>query len=196
MNGLEVQNLETFVSYPKTPRLFRDIVISEKIDGTNSCVVIGEDGSFRTGSRNRWITPESDNFGFARWCKEHFEELLTLGPGRHFGEFWGQGIQRGYGLTEKRFSLFNVSRWSDDAVEKDTGEPLSPRPACCSIVPVLYQGPFLTSAIQHCLETLAVEGSVASPRFARAEGIVIFHTAAQRPFKVLLENDDSPKSES
>jgi hypothetical protein len=79
-------------------------------------------------SRSRWITPDDDNFGFAAWVEANRDELLTLGPGRHFGEWWGSGIQRGYGLPkgEKRFSLFNVSRWGES------------RPACCHVVPVLY----------------------------------------------------------
>ena len=50
-----------FTPFPKIARLYRDIIITEKIDGTNASVHIGEDGSFRTASRNRWTTPESDN---------------------------------------------------------------------------------------------------------------------------------------
>ncbi len=35
-------------------------------------------------------------------------------PATYFGEWWGSGVQRGYGLQkgDKRFSLFNVSRWA------------------------------------------------------------------------------------
>ena len=57
---------------------------------------------------------------------------MELGVGQHFGEWWGFGIQRGYGLHERRFSLFNTGRWSDPAV----------RPACCGVVPVLADGDF------------------------------------------------------
>lgn len=194
-----------FIAYPKTPRLFRDIVVTEKLDGTNSSIFIDGTGrNMLVGSRNRWITPQDDNFGFARWCNEHFEELLTLGPGRHFGEWWGQGIQRNYGLTEKRFSLFNVARWADGAVTQDKwekgvlipgGVPLPPRPACCGVVPVLYRGPFDTRFIHVQLETLAVEGSAAVPGYMKPEGIIVFHTAAQKAFKVLLENDECAKGE-
>lgn len=49
-------------------------------------------------SRTRWITPEDDNYGFAKWANENKEELLKLGIGQHFGEWWGSGIQRGYNL--------------------------------------------------------------------------------------------------
>lgn len=88
-----------FVEFPKMPRLSRECVITEKIDGTNAQIFIADDcETMLIGSRTRWITPENDNAGFARWCMEHKEDLLRLGPGRHFGEWWGQGIQRNYGL--------------------------------------------------------------------------------------------------
>src|SRR6266404_7201095 len=96
-----------FVAFPKIPRISREMIITEKLDGTNAQVWIGDYGEFQTGSRNRWITPgkATDNAGFAGWCEENKEELLKLGPGHHFGEWWGRGIQRTYGLNEKRFSL-------------------------------------------------------------------------------------------
>jgi hypothetical protein len=31
-----------FQGWPKTPRLFRDMIVTEKIDGTNSAVIIEE----------------------------------------------------------------------------------------------------------------------------------------------------------
>jgi len=89
-----------FVTFSKISRLVRDVVVTEKIDGTNAQVTITEDGRFLTGSRNRWITPDDDNHGFARWAKDHELELREgLGFGTHYGEWWGQGIQRRYGLT-------------------------------------------------------------------------------------------------
>ena len=107
------QNLE-FREFPKIARLSREMIITEKIDGTNAQILITEDGQILTGSRNRWITPQDDNYGFAKWVEENKQEILKLGVGRHFGEWWGGGIQRGYNLPkgEKRFSLFNVSRWA------------------------------------------------------------------------------------
>jgi hypothetical protein len=96
--------------FPKMARLSREVIITEKIDGTNAQICIGEDGSFQVGNRTRGITPENDHFGFAAWEYANQYELLQLGAGRHFGEWWGQGIQRGYGLTEKRFSLFDTAR--------------------------------------------------------------------------------------
>jgi hypothetical protein len=105
-----------FTGFPKIARFNREVIVTEKIDGTNAQIHIDDTGAVLTaGSRNKWITPTDDNAGFARWASENTAELLRLGPGSHFGEWWGAGIQRRYGLTEKRFSLFNVSRWGDDA---------------------------------------------------------------------------------
>lgn len=137
------------------------------------------------GSRTRWLSMQDDNFGFWRWCNEHTDELLTLGPGTHFGEWWGSEIQRGYGLTkgEKRFSLFNTSRWSDDAT----------RPACCHCVPVLYAGMFDQGAIMTALHALEANGSVASPGFMKPEGVIVWHTAARIYFKKTIFKDEEWK---
>ena len=173
-----------FVGFPKIARLSRDIIISEKLDGTNAQIYITDDGILYSGSRNRWITPEDDNAGFARWCKENEKELLRLGPGRHFGEWWGQGIQRNYGLKEKRFSLFNTERWTD-----------SPDlPSCCHVVPELSRGVFDTELIDLILQQLILSGSAAAPGFMNPEGIVIYHTKSNSCFKKTIGNDGVPKS--
>lgn len=172
-----------FEEFQKIARLARGCVVTEKIDGTNAQILITEDGGFFTGSRNRWITPEDDNFGFSRWAHEHKTELLTLGLGRHFGEWWGSGIQRNYGLKEKRFSLFNTARWL-----------VNPLPACCHLAPVLYSGQFDISEIEQCLNNLRAQGSVASPGFMKPEGVVVYHAASRTLFKKTLEKDDVPKS--
>jgi hypothetical protein len=204
-----------FQEFPKMARLTRECVISEKIDGTNAQVYICKpaDNSdvydmaaagviaanrdlglvMFAGSRTRWITPTADNFGFAKWVKEHADELWTLGEGRHFGEWWGQGIQRGYGLTEKRFSLFNTLRWADI---RDREKYPQDRPACCGVVPVLYHGLFGPKHDENMLAKLRAEGSFAAPGYMNPEGIVVYHVAAGVGFKKTLEKDDEPKSKS
>lgn len=169
-----------FVEFPKIFRLSREVIVTEKIDGTNAQIHITDEGHMFAGSRNRWITPISDNMGFAAWVQDNSEELMKLGPGSHFGEWWGCGIQRRYGIKEKRFSLFNVDRWGDDSV----------RPACCHVVPVLYRGVFNTAIIEHELENLRTGGSVAAPGFMDPEGIVIYHVAARMGFKKTLKGDE------
>jgi hypothetical protein len=174
-----------FLAFPKIPRFKRNYIITEKIDGTNAAVGILENGTVYAQSRKRIITPEADNFGFAGWVKKHEEELRDLGPGLHFGEWWGLGIQRGYGLTERCFSLFNTSRWGDDGIGL---------PPCVDVVPILAQGNSnLDLDIDGALESLRTLGSAAALGFMKPEGIVVYHTASRSMYKILLENDDTPK---
>lgn len=200
-----------FQGWPKTPRLFRDMTVTEKIDGTNGAIhieMIEHDayalhdtrpGMFMVGddlylvaaqSRKRLIDPGDDNYGFARWVRDNAEALVTtLGEGIHFGEWWGQGIQRNYGMTEKRFSLFNRHRWAYVKLNDYC-------PPQLDVVPVIYEGPFDTSVVTHCLGGLSRHGSVAAPGFMRPEGVIIYHAAARSMFKALIENDDAPKGET
>lgn len=175
-----------FRSFNKIARLSREIIVTEKIDGTNGLIAIGENGEFQVGSRNQWLTDEQgnilkDNMGFAKWAVEHRSQLELLGPGYHYGEWWGQGIQRGYGLKEKRFSLFNVSKWGNI------------RPECCFVVPTLYVGMFDMHEIEVCLRSLEKEGSFAASGYMNPEGVVVFHTASGALFKKTIKNDESPK---
>jgi hypothetical protein len=178
-----------FREFQKIPRLFREVIVTEKIDGTNACVVIGEDGSIAAQSRSRLITPQDDNYGFAKWVETNADELRKLGPGYHYGEWWGQGIQRNYGLTEKRFSLFNVSRWSNEAGQ---------RPACCHVVPVIIAGTpkqgFLP--VEVALGLLREKGSFAAPGFMKPEGVIAFHVQGNLLFKATLEKDEEWKGKS
>ncbi len=192
-----------FTEFPKMARLSREVIVTEKIDGTNAQVFISPDGQqLLAGSRTRWITPQDDNHGFAAWVEAHRDELLTLGPGRHFGEWWGAGIQRRYGLTEKRFSLFNVQRWALYGTEPQRIATADPRiekwqdvlPACCGVVPILYRGQFCTQAIENHLEWLRTNGSAAAPGFMKPEGVVVFHVAGNVGFKKTLDKDEMPKA--
>lgn len=174
---------DEFKSFRKIPRLSRDIVITEKIDGTNASVSIDPTGTMiKAASRTRWISVGSDNFGFAKFVEDNKEELLKLGPGRHFGEWFGCGIQRKYGLNERRFALFNP-KWNDNAI----------RPKCCTTVPILYTGPFNTEVIDCELRALQRDGSHIVIGYNRPEGIVIFHSASGAMFKKTIEDDEKPK---
>jgi len=190
--------------FPKIARYSREVIVTEKIDGTNASIFIGEDGEFLTGSRKRWITPEQDNYGFSRWAHDHKDELLTLGPGRHFGEWWGSGCQRGYDLAkgEKRFSLFNVVRWclhGETPQQIPTDDPRIVKmqdvlPPCVGLVPVLWRGMFDDLDLDAVLANLRQSGSKAAPGFLRPEGVVVFHVAGCVGFKKTLDNDGVPKS--
>lgn len=194
-----------FREMPKMARLSREVVITEKLDGTNASVAIHNNAEVGdvapavcsvliegtqhwvfAGSRTRWVTPgANDNYGWATWVKENADELAKLGPGHHFGEWWGKGIQRGYGLTEKRFSLFNTMRWdSPEQLERLV-------PVGIHVVPVLYRGPMKET--QPYIDDLKAGGSWASMGYMDPEGIVVYHMATRTMFKQTIDKDDEPK---
>lgn len=214
-----------FKPFPKMARLSRECIITEKIDGTNASIyiepkpVIGSDISKVTaitadfliyaGSRTRWITPDDDNFGFAAWVRANSDELVKLGAGHHFGEWWGSGIQRGYGFKngERFFSLFNASRWVEHDKPTYVIENQNPKaepkftenaPACCKVVPILdrclfddaYDG---IPVVDAALRDLKRYGSVAAPKYMNPEGVVVYHVAGNVGFKKTIDNDEQPK---
>jgi hypothetical protein len=184
-----------FSKFPSMARFNKRVIVTEKLDGSNAQIYIGEDGEFLVGSRNKWITESDDNYGFAKWAHDHKEELLTLGPGRHFGEWWGQGIQRRYGIDRKVFSLFNAVRWAKNSPKTiPTEDPRIVKiqevvPECCDVVPVLWEGSFEDLNIQSIMESLRVAGSLAAPGFMKPEGVIVFHIAANVGFKKTFEKD-------
>lgn len=186
-------NLPEFQPWPKIPRLNREIVVTEKVDGTNAAIQIPEDDSgVFAQSRKRIITPGNDNYGFARWVAENEVTLKdTLGYGIHFGEWYGEGIQKNpLGITGKRFMLFNVTRWSE--VRQDPEKYAAFRALGIDVAEVLYEGLFDTNEIERAVEFLRINGSSFVPG-GKPEGVVVFHAAANQLFKVLLENDEGHK---
>lgn len=196
--------LPAFKPFPKIPRFNCDIIITEKIDGTNAIVYVSEpvagdkDGQQVTaGSCNRWLTEKDDNFGFAAWVQDNSEDLKKLGPGYHYGEWWGYGIQRGYGCKakegiygkpERYFSLFNVTRWHYESMP----------PGCCEVVPILYRGPFKWDKIEECMMELKHWGSQAA-NYTDPEGIVIYHSAGRGEagnhcYKITCKGDEQAKT--
>ncbi|MEV4037710.1 RNA ligase family protein [Streptomyces umbrinus] len=217
--------MHEFTPWPKTKRLFRDIVITEKLDGTNSAIHISAGYEVRhpeffelkpgevivdgrlwrlsAQSRKRIITPgkTTDNYAFAAWVYDNAAELVTiLGEGTHFGEWWGSGIQRGYDMPGKVFSLFNTERWfrtGDDGLDSmATRAELSSLAGQVRAVPVIYSGVFSEARINHALLSLKTHGSHAAPGFMDAEGICIFHTQTRSVMKVTLDANDAGKWEA
>lgn len=194
-----------FTEFDKISRLNREVIVTEKIDGTNGQVHIrpliegdslemgydtqievdGLPCAIRAGSRNRWVLHlgSDDNNGFGRWVHQHAHELAALGAGAHFGEWWGLGIQRKYGVPEKRWSLFNVHRWTNET-----------KPACCHVVPILATGIGFDEVYQS-INKLKADGSVAAPGFMKPEGVVCFHTHSRTLFKMTIEKDTEHKWE-
>lgn len=157
-----------FKPWPKTPRIENVTYhFTEKLDGTNACLII-QDGELYCQSRNKLITPEDDNYGFARWAYSHKEELVhNLYPGYWYGEWWGLGIQRGYDQTEKRFSLF----WYPGTLETDL----------VSLVPTLK-----VATLEEARNLLITEGSQAAPGFMNPEGVVLYEPTTRQRFKSII----------
>jgi hypothetical protein len=174
-----------FSKYGSTSRLNRDMVISEKIDGTNCCIGISEDGEVLAGKRSSWIEGDLDHMGFREWVLSNKDSLIRdLGPGIHRGEWYGYKIQHGYGLKENRFALFNTGKWADKEFE-------TPNLEC---VPILYKGPFDTNVVDFHVNLLKKYGSRAVPGNMRPEGVIVYHSALGLPLKVTCENDETPKT--
>ena len=151
--------LPEFRGWPKIPRWENEsYVITEKLDGTNGCIVVTDHGDIFAQSRTCILdeTKYGDNFGFCKWVNGHKQDLLELGVGYHFGEWWGQGINRNYGLKERRFSLFNI--WLPDL------------PECLSKVPVIE------NTYEKAWDRLMEVGSIAAPGFMNPEGMVMAAT--------------------
>jgi len=101
---------------------------SVKLHGTNASVVLGLDGEVYAQSRERVITPMSDNAGFATWLVQHKEFFgKVLDDLEHdyakafdvvqiYGEWCGGSIKKGVGLSKlsKMFVIFGV-RVSENA---------------------------------------------------------------------------------
>lgn len=178
-----------FRPWGKTPRFNAlHAVVTEKLDGTNALIHITDDGVLYPGSRNRWIQPgkKTDNYGFAQWCEDNHDELMKLGAGWHYGEWWGAGIGRKYGMASvpneqnanRILSLFNTRRWG----------PHNPNtPACVSVVPTLYDGPFDLAAIYKQVAHLQATGSVAAPGFMDIEGVVAYLPQFDQRMKIVVD---------
>lgn len=192
-----------FREFGKIARLRKPIIVTEKLDGTNGQIALVpleteeayclaakdpfclqvlpsiSDGdsplALYAGSRTRWLTiGKGDNFTFAGWALAHAEELAAFGPGRFYGEWYGCGIQRNYGLTERRFAIFR-------------GQKMAGLPGCCSTVPILAEGEGIDT--DGIMDTLHKEGSKAVPGFMAPEGIVVWHSGSRTLYKQTFEND-------
>lgn len=152
-----------FKEWPKIPRaVLGNVIITEKIDGTNACVIIENGEIAGVQSRKRLITPEDDNYGFARYVHDNKEMFLKLGEGRHYGEWAGLGIQKNpHALPDKRFFLFNTLRW---------GEYNKP-PEGIYVVRVLYQGPYSHQVVDDSMNGLL---KYAEENNYKPEGCVVF----------------------
>lgn len=187
----------------------QDIVRARSLSVFSFETVKEDEGTIHVlaGSRNRYLSVEKDNFGFARYAHAFGEYLYgALGVGQHFGEWYGAGIQRRYGLEHKRFALFDARRWKDfgDPEKGHTNEPfmnVSPVDYLgvpqLSVVPTLHVGPVHSvESIRTVYGALRAGGSKAVPGFDKPEGIVVHFTAFDQLVKITdAEQPKPPKKE-
>jgi hypothetical protein len=184
-----------------TPELFGDVTLCEQIDGhaigihiealkanpdgevgvkPGDVLFYGAGGNANfyrvwVQNRQRIVTPDQhDVHGVASWARAHAAQLAeTLGPGIHFGEWWGYKICRGYGLGpgDRRFSLYNTARWG--FIDGTQVPSLYTQP-------VLWEGNFLEgwATIRNEMDGLLNHGSVASPGYRHPAGVVLYHHSA------------------
>lgn len=196
-----------FEAWPKTLQISKvlgNVTVTEKIDGTNACLVFDADGNMFAQSRNRVITPASDNQGFARWAYRYQEELFhILGEGRHFGEWWGKGIGRKYGMEHNVFSLFNVGRFYKTG--PDGLDSMSTRAQGTSIfdqvsaVPHLFTGEYGSDAMKAAVTDLQDNNSKAAAQhgidFADPEGVCFYFREFDKVAKLVFAHPGKHKWE-
>lgn len=166
-----------FKPWPKIPRPKGNMItISEKIDGTNACIIIQDGVITGIQSRNRMIECGDDNMGFAQFVRENEKTLSTLGDGYHYGEWAGPGIQKNpHNLKEKTFFLFN------------TFQPQESLPEKVRVVDVLYRGPYSEYAINKAYSDL---WDKAAKEKYQPEGIIVFSHATRSYVKHTYANQD------
>lgn len=155
-------------------------IVTEKIHGTNAQIhIIGDE--IRAAGRNRYLTIEHDNYGFALWVEHNKKDLIEFfGEGRHYGEWYGLGINSGYGLKEKRFASFGL-------VLKDKPN----RPPQVEFITELYNGKYDYMVPKQMSELLLHTRSMQVPGFDKPEGIVINFPALGHRFKMVFDLKDS-----
>ena len=89
-----------------------------KIDGTNSCLFLDNDGNLCAGSRNRQLTLENDNAGFYAYALEHpeYKAYLEAHPNQIlYGEWLVKHTIKTYSEDAwKKFYVFDVYEYAPD----------------------------------------------------------------------------------
>lgn len=203
-------------AWGKTPRLFRDMVITEKIDGTNCAVIVKHisevdhsspvsgvelfevDARYFTVVNNEWVVgaqsrnrlirlgKSTDNFGFAAWVCDNAWALAEA-----LGEGYHYGEWWGSKIA-RNYGLVNERRFSLFDVVRYADVETEAIPGL-GLVPELYRGTFEEEVVHDAIEALRDYGSLAEPEFMDPEGVIVFHEASGQAFKVLLKDDELPK---
>lgn len=117
-----IKHVKDNASYHQVPLPTLEFIGTVKLHGTNASVVFNPDMSYVFQSREREISIESDNAGFAMWGERNIDALkktiknireLTNTEDRIilFGEWCGGSIPPGVALNQlpKMFVIFNIT---------------------------------------------------------------------------------------
>lgn len=106
-----------------------------KLHGCNAGLIINPDKSFYCQSRERIITPENDNYGFARFIyslhsnviTELYHKFMVNKPVVIYGEWAGKGIQVGVAINniEKSWFIFGARLLNEDLEKEEWADDIS-----------------------------------------------------------------------
>ena len=121
------------------------ITITEKIDGANASIAIGEDGKLIAFSRRNELTPESNLQGFYEYVQSLDPAMISCVLGTRyifFGEWLVKHTIKYPQEKMKQFYVFDV--WDTEIEQYIPWEQTKQMAEFCGLkmVPVFYDGPF------------------------------------------------------
>jgi len=206
-----------FEKFPSLTRFSHGWTITEKLDGTNACVLIvpeaewpyrsadvqvrdvpgatlaqgtlpdGQTVAVLAQSRSRLITPDSDNHGFARWVKDNAEKLVEL---LGAGRHFGEWV--GKGINKRGYNL-NQKVFALFNTHRWAG--MNELDGRLRVVPVLAEGYMGEpgAEFERVMSQLKLNGSLFAPGFADPEGLVMRHGPSGTLFKKTFDYDEQGK---
>ena len=121
------------------------ITITEKIDGANASIAVGEDGKLIAFSRRNELTPESNLQGFYEYVQSLDPTMISCVLGSRyifFGEWLVKHTIKYPQEKMKQFYVFDV--WDTEIEQYIPWEQTKQMAEFCGLkmVPVFYDGPF------------------------------------------------------
>lgn len=123
------------------------ITITEKIDGANASIAVGEDGKLIAFSRRNELTPESTLQGFYEYVQSLDPTMISCVLGSRyifFGEWLVKHTIKYPQEKMKQFYVFDV--WDTEIEQYIPWEQTKQMAEFCGLkmVPVFYDGPFIS----------------------------------------------------
>lgn len=123
------------------------ITITEKIDGANASIAVGEDGKLIAFSRRNQLTPESTLQGFYEFVQSLDSSIISCVLGTRYIFFGEWLVKHSIKYPEnkmKQFYVFDV--WDTEIEQYLPWEQTKQMAEFCglNLVPLFYDGPFTT----------------------------------------------------